>query len=200
MTTRCRQSRGEVTFGTGKAGLLSAVVIAATAYWSSPTPAFAAPIPYGLIGGASFGTHLNDFFFGVFDYDPATIAGDVTNPFIIVSGTVDSGAFTIFNNSTALGFSLSSSDPFTGSSSDPFTGPISFYFDSPLGNSPDPLTSVVLATINPSGLTAVAVEGEAFPLAAPAPLLGSGLSGLVSGLAVALFLLTGRAKLRWRQA
>ena len=192
MTTRCRQSRGEVTFGTGKAGLLSAVVIAATAYWSSPTPAFAAPIPYGLIGGASFGTHLNDFFFGVFDYDPATIAGDVTNPFIIVSGTVDSGAFTIFNNSTALGFSLSSSDP--------FTGPISFYFDGPLGNSPDPLTSVVLATINSSGLTAVAVEGEAFPLAAPAPLLGSGLSGLVSGLAVALFLLTGRAKLRWRQA
>jgi hypothetical protein len=67
-------------------------------------------------------------------------------------------------------------------------------FENPLAATSDPVISVVLDEITADSVS----QGAAVPV--PAPLLGSGLSGLVSGLALAFFLITGRATLRCRQA
>ena len=70
-------------------------------------------------------------------------------------------------------------------------------FENNLGGTTDHVSEVVYDT---AGITADATQGVAVLVPVPAPLLGSGLSGLVSGLALALFLITGRATLRRRQA
>jgi hypothetical protein len=77
--------------------------------------------------------------------------------------------------------------------------PLFIDFSNPLGSSPDPIADVTLLigyTNQPFYDISVTGEADA-PQVAPAPVLGSGLSGSA---VLAVLLFAGRAKLRFRQA
>jgi hypothetical protein len=123
---------------------------------------------------------------GTFTFDPTGPTLDAVD--ITIAGTVDPGIIdtvdTVGTDRFYVGIGAFGSLKFN------------FQFSSPLGDAPDPLT--VIGDDYPVGYgVAGAITGEADPLqAAPAPVLGSGLSGLA---VLAIFLLAGRAKLRFRQ-
>jgi len=171
-----------------KLGPLGAIVSAAAACLAVPTPAPASPITYTFSPDASVTfAGGKDTMSGSFTFDASrrvVNAADIVVSGAVLPNTYDLDAF--------------APSPFSIRVQSEEIGAVSMRlgFADHLVGEPDPIEGVVFRFEGHSRMGSASVTGDAVPVTASAPLLGSGLSGL----AVALFLLTGRAKLRCRQA